>query len=53
MTVRRIEVERVTVVSSNTFDVVVASVDAAIGHPDMVAVGTASQAATSMPRLRK
>jgi uncharacterized protein (DUF302 family) len=36
MTIRKIEVERLTMISSKPFEVVVAALEAAIGHPDMV-----------------
>jgi len=37
MSTREIQVQRVTLVSHNTFDTVVARIDAQLGHPDMVA----------------
>jgi uncharacterized protein (DUF302 family) len=37
MTIREVQVQRVTVVSSESFDTVIASIDAQIGHPDMAA----------------
>lgn len=36
MTVRKIEIERLSVTSSKPFEMVVAALEAAIGHPDMV-----------------
>lgn len=36
MTIRKIEIERLSVTSSKPFDVVVAALEAAVGHPDMV-----------------
>jgi uncharacterized protein (DUF302 family) len=36
MTIRKIEIERLTMTSSKPFEVVVAALEAAIGHPDMV-----------------
>jgi uncharacterized protein (DUF302 family) len=47
MTIRKIEVERLTINSSRTFEAVVAAVDNAIGQPDMVAFGKASRETTS------
>jgi uncharacterized protein (DUF302 family) len=47
MTIRKIEVERLTIISSRTFEAVVAAVDNAIGQPDMVAFGKASRETTS------
>jgi uncharacterized protein (DUF302 family) len=35
MTIRKIETERLTILSSKPFDAVVAALEAAIGHPDM------------------
>jgi uncharacterized protein (DUF302 family) len=36
MTVRKVEIERISVTSSKSFEEVVAALKAAIGHPDMV-----------------
>jgi len=36
MTVRKVEIERLSVTSSKPFEMVVAALEAAIGHPDMV-----------------
>ncbi len=35
MTIRTIEIERLSVISSKPFEVVVAALKAAVGHPDM------------------
>jgi hypothetical protein len=43
MTVRKIEVERLTLVSSKTFDAIAAAVENAIGRPDMREFGQASR----------
>ena len=51
MTMRKIEVERLTIVSSRTFEAVVAAVENAIGRPDMREFGKASNEATSYARL--
>lgn len=51
MTIRKIEVERLTIVSSRTFEAVVAAVENAIGRPDMREFGKASNEATSYARL--
>lgn len=40
ITVRKVEIERLTVISSRPFDVVVAAVEQAIGRPDMVELGS-------------
>ena len=37
MSIREVQVQRVTLVSSEPFDTVVARIDAQIGHPDMAA----------------
>lgn len=37
MSVREVQVQRVTVVSCDPFNAVVARIDAQIGHPDMAA----------------
>ncbi|KWV60669.1 hypothetical protein AS156_02170 [Bradyrhizobium macuxiense] len=47
MTIRKVEIERLTMISSNPFDVVIASIEGAIGHPDMAQFGKASRAAAS------
>ena len=36
MTTRRIEIERFSMISSKTFDAVIAALEAAVGHPDMM-----------------
>jgi uncharacterized protein (DUF302 family) len=36
MAIRKFEIERVSVISSKPFEVVVAALEAAVGHPDMV-----------------
>ena len=51
MTIRKIEVERLTIVSSRTFEAVVAAVENAIGRPDMREFGKASNEATSYAQL--
>ncbi len=35
MTIRKIEIDRLSVISSKPFEVVVAALEAAVGHPDM------------------
>jgi len=47
MTIRKIEIERLTVTSFKPFETVVAAVEAAIGRPDMVEFGKASRAAAT------
>lgn len=43
MTSRRVDVERVSFVSSKPFDAVLAAVEGAIGHPDMAMIASAIQ----------
>jgi hypothetical protein len=45
--IRKVEMERLTIISSNPFDEVVAALKAAIGHPNMVEFSQSIQAATS------
>jgi uncharacterized protein (DUF302 family) len=47
MTIRKIEVERLTIISSRAFEDVVAAVEMAIGQPDMSEFGKASREAIS------
>ena len=35
MTIRKVEIERLSVTSSKPFEVVMAALNAAVGHPDM------------------
>jgi hypothetical protein len=35
MTIRKVEIERVSVKSSKPFDMIVAALEAAVGHPDI------------------
>ena len=44
---RKIEIERFSVISSKPFDQVVAAVDAAVGHPDMTEFGRSTHEARS------
>ena len=45
MTVRKLEIERLSVTSSEPFEAVVAALEAAIGHPDMVEFGKLTERA--------
>lgn len=36
MTIRKVEIERFSVTSSKPFEAVVAALEAAVGHPDML-----------------
>ena len=47
MTVRKVEIERLSVTSSKSFEAVVA----ALGHPDMVEFGKATKAARTFAEL--
>ena len=49
--IRRVEVERTTVISDQPFDAVVSKLSAAIGHPDMPAFGRAVAAARTSAEL--
>jgi uncharacterized protein (DUF302 family) len=52
--IRRIDVERVTVISRQPFEAVVAKLAAAVGHPDMPALGRdvlAARTATDLERI--
>jgi uncharacterized protein (DUF302 family) len=43
--IRKVEIQRLTIVSSKTFEAVVAAVEKAIGRPDMLEFGKASSGA--------
>jgi hypothetical protein len=49
--IRKVEIERLSVTSSKPFDVVVASLEAVIGHPDMVEFFKASTGARTFADL--
>ncbi len=49
---RKIEMERFSLTSSKSFDEVVASVNAAIGHPDMAEFGRSTHEARSFADLK-
>jgi uncharacterized protein (DUF302 family) len=49
--IRKIEMERFTVISSKSFDAVVAAIKASIGHPNMAEFAQATQRATSAAEL--
>jgi hypothetical protein len=51
MTIRRVEIERFSVTSSKPFEVVVAALKAAVGHPDMVKFVKATKGARSFADL--
>jgi uncharacterized protein (DUF302 family) len=52
LTILMIEIERLSVTSSKPFDVVVASLEAAIGHPDMVEFFEATKGARTLAELQ-
>jgi uncharacterized protein (DUF302 family) len=49
--IRKVEMERFTVISSKPFDAVVAAIKAAIGHPNMAEFWQSTQRATSASEL--
>ena len=51
LTILKIEIERLSVTSSKPFDVVVAALEAAIGHPDMVEFFEATRGARTLAEL--
>lgn len=51
MTIRKIEIERFSVTSSKPFEAVVAALEAAVGHPDMVEFAKATKAARTLAEL--
>jgi uncharacterized protein (DUF302 family) len=52
MTIRKVEIERISVTSSKPFEVVVATIEAAIGHPDMVEFLKTTQGAQTFAELK-
>src|ERR1700723_3762660 len=50
--IKKIEVERFSIISAKPFDQVVAALDAAIGHPDVAEFARASQDARSFAELK-
>jgi uncharacterized protein (DUF302 family) len=51
MTVQEVQVQRVNIVTANPFDTVLARIDAAIGHPNMVAFNKAFSAAQNQSEM--
>jgi len=49
--IRKVEMERFTVISSEPFDVVVAGIKASVGHPNMAELWQAVQQATTVSEL--
>jgi uncharacterized protein (DUF302 family) len=52
MTVQEVLVQRVSIVTSAPFDTVVAGIDAAIGHPDMVAFRKSFSSAQNLSEMQ-
>jgi uncharacterized protein (DUF302 family) len=50
--IRQIEVDRFSLISSKPFDQVVATLNAAIGHPDMIEFGRSTHEARSFAELK-
>src|SRR5580698_3830248 len=53
MSIQEVHVQRVNIVSTEPFDTVVARIDAAIGHPDMVAFEKSVSAAQNEAEVKK
>src|SRR5258705_12069160 len=53
MTVRKIEIERLTITSSKSFETVVAALETAIGRPDMAEFLKATRSATTYAELQR
>lgn len=51
MTIRKVEIERLSVISSKPFEEVVAALEAAVGHPDMGEFMKAAQDARTFAEL--
>jgi uncharacterized protein (DUF302 family) len=51
MTVRKVEIERFSLISSKPFEVVVAALKAAVGQPDMIEFLKATKGARTFPEL--
>jgi uncharacterized protein (DUF302 family) len=49
--IRKVEIERFSLISSKPFEVVVAALEAAVGHPDMVEFVKATQGARTFAEL--
>jgi len=50
--IRKVEIERFTLISSKQFDEVVAALNAGIGHPDMADFGRSTREARSFVELK-
>jgi hypothetical protein len=49
--IAKVEVERFSLISSRSFDKILAAIKAAIGHPDMVAFAKRTAAAPTFPEF--
>ena len=52
MTVKKVQIDRFSVISSKPFEVIVAALEAAVGHPDMVEFAEAIQCALTFAELK-
>jgi ABC-type taurine transport system substrate-binding protein len=53
MSIQEVQIQRVSIVSTESFDTVIARIDAAIGHPDMVAFRKSFSAAQNEAEMKK
>ena len=53
MSIQEVQVERVSFISSESFDTVLARINASIGHPDMVAFRTSFSAAQNEAEMQE
>ncbi len=53
MTIQEVPVQRVSIVTSASFDTVIAGIDAAIGHPDMVEFRKNISSAQNLSEMQK
>lgn len=51
MAVRRVEIERISVESSKPFDLIITTLEAAVGHPDMTEFVRNTNSARSFEEL--
>jgi hypothetical protein len=52
MTIRKVEIERFSATSSKSFEAVVAALEAAVGHPDIVEFGKAIKGHRALPKWK-
>jgi uncharacterized protein (DUF302 family) len=53
MNIRKVEIERISVISSKSFETVVTALEAAVGHPDMNQFRQATKAASTFGELER